>query len=192
VFWHTGGGVQVPAGTVEDGESFEEAARREVFEETDLRGLELIGHVGVKTYDLTGGWSVLRREVELLVRPQAEAQSTRWKLGRSLNIGVIERRDGFARIVYSEEDIESETRMVYARFEGWVRAEDLYERQERRFYHFRAPSASPDKWTTIENGVHEFHLYWLPLVPKPGVLVESNQAWLDEFYDALVAGVLQR
>ncbi len=177
----------MPAGTVEDGESFEEGARREVFEESALPDLELAGHLGSRTYELNEGWATLRREVELRVGPELEAPVTRWKLGRHLNIGVVERQPGFARIVYAEEDLESPDGIVFARFEGWVLEDDLYARQERHFYHFRAPAGTPDKWHNIENGVHEFHLYWLPLAPKPA-LVASNQAWLDEFYDALLAG----
>ncbi len=188
VFWHDHSGVQVPAGTVEESETFEEGARREALEETGLPGLELVAELGSRTYELTDVWSVLRREVHLKTRPETDAPSIPWTLVRNLNIGVVERRPGFARIVYAEEDLELPGGIVYARFEGWVLEEDLYQQQERRFYHFRAPLNSPDRWQTIENGVHEFHLYWLPLAPKPA-LVASNQAWLDEFYDDLIAAV---
>jgi 8-oxo-dGTP pyrophosphatase MutT (NUDIX family) len=188
VFWHSRSGVQVPAGTVEDGESFEEGARREVREETGLPDLELAAYLGARTYDLTGSWSVLRREVELLAGPAADAERTRWKLGRALNVGVVERRQGFARIVYAEEDLEDPGGLVYARFEGWAREADLYQAQERRFYHFRAPSGAPARWRVLENGAHDFHLYWVPLAPKPQ-LVKPCQEWLDEFYERLLAGV---
>jgi 8-oxo-dGTP pyrophosphatase MutT (NUDIX family) len=190
VFWHSHSGVQVPAGTVEDGESWDDAARREVFEETDLPDLELVSYLGSRSYELTDGWSTLRRETQLHVRPETESPVIPWKLARHLNIGVVERQPGFARIVYAEEDLESPDGIVYARFEGWVLEEDLYERQDRRFYHFRATVAAPEKWVVIENGVHEFQLYWVPLVPKPE-LIGSNQVWLDEFYDALRQGVAE-
>jgi 8-oxo-dGTP pyrophosphatase MutT (NUDIX family) len=191
VFWHAYSGIQVPAGSVEDGETFEEGARREVFEETALADLALVGHLGSRTYELSEKWAVLRREVSLRVSPEPDAAVTRWKLGRHLNIGVVDRKPGFARIVYAEEDLESPDGIVFARFEGWVLEDDLYACQERHFYHFRAPAGTPDKWQTIENAVHEFHLYWVALSPKPA-LVASNQAWLDEFYEALLAGTASR
>jgi len=190
VFWHTGSGIQVPAGTVEDSEIFEDGARREVFEETALPDLELASYLGAQVHDLRGVgiWGVVRREVELRVRPGTDAPKTRWKLGQSWYIDVVERVPGFARIVWAERDLESTDGIVFARFEGWVSEDDLYLEQERRFYHFRAPVDSPDKWQTVENGQYEFHLYWVPLSPKP-TLIASTQAWLDQFYDALVAGV---
>jgi len=44
-------GVQVPAGTIEVGESAEQAAVRELFEETGRRG-HVVRQVGVQRYDL--------------------------------------------------------------------------------------------------------------------------------------------
>jgi 8-oxo-dGTP pyrophosphatase MutT (NUDIX family) len=188
VFWHTGAGVQVPAGTVEDGESFDEGALREAFEETALPRLEPIAHLGSRTYELTDGWAGLRRDLQLRSRPAADSALARWTLDRGLKVRVVQQRPGFARVAYAEEDVDSPDGVLSARFEGWVAAEDLFQRLERHFYHFRAPEDAPREWQVTENGVHQFHLYWLPLVPKPA-LVESNQAWLDEFYEDLLAGV---
>jgi 8-oxo-dGTP pyrophosphatase MutT (NUDIX family) len=188
VFWHELSGVQVPAGTVEDGETFEEGARREAREETALEGLQLAACLGSRMSELNETWSVLRREVALRVHPDASTPVTQWTLARNLNISVVDRQDGFARVVFAERDLEDERGLVLARFEGWVAEADLFARQERRFYHFRAPAGSPDSWQTIENGAYELHLYWVPLRPKPGLL-RACQEWLDEFYDALLAAV---
>src|SRR5262245_46930463 len=43
-------GIQVPAGTVNDGEPVEAALAREVFEETGLSGLEVVRKLGVFHY----------------------------------------------------------------------------------------------------------------------------------------------
>jgi ADP-ribose pyrophosphatase YjhB (NUDIX family) len=46
-------GIQVPGGTVEAGEKFEDAVRREVREEAGLENLELVGLVGMDVRDFT-------------------------------------------------------------------------------------------------------------------------------------------
>lgn len=46
-------GIQVPAGTVNAGEPFEEAVMREAEEETGLRNLTLVGWLGEQDIDLT-------------------------------------------------------------------------------------------------------------------------------------------
>lgn len=46
-------GIQVPAGTVEQGETLQEAVLREAYEETGLVGLRLIGYLGSCSYDMS-------------------------------------------------------------------------------------------------------------------------------------------
>jgi 8-oxo-dGTP diphosphatase len=50
---HPEAGIQVPAGTVEPGESPEEAVLREAHEETGLDGLEIQSYLGVREHDLS-------------------------------------------------------------------------------------------------------------------------------------------
>ena len=189
VHWHTGAGTQVPAGTVEEGESFDEAAIREVREETDLEGLQLLRRLGSRTSDVPEGQAVLRREESLKIRPAADGPVTSWRLGR-VAVDVVARDTNFARVLYQESVTEDGSELVVARFEGWVSADNLLYRQERYFYQFHASGDAPDRWTTIENDRYEFHLYWVPLVPKPSLLIAPQQQWLDEFYDALLASHL--
>jgi len=56
VFTHTDfpeAGIQVPAGTVEPGETPETAVMREAQEETGLTGLELVGFLGYRRRDMS-------------------------------------------------------------------------------------------------------------------------------------------
>ncbi|NJO42556.1 MAG: NUDIX domain-containing protein [Cyanobacteria bacterium CRU_2_1] len=46
-------GIQVPAGTVEQSETLQEAVLREAYEETGLVGLKLIGYLGSCIYDMS-------------------------------------------------------------------------------------------------------------------------------------------
>lgn len=46
-------GIQVPAGTVETGESLDDAVIREVWEETGLSDLKILSFLGVREYDMS-------------------------------------------------------------------------------------------------------------------------------------------
>lgn len=60
---HPEAGVQVPAGTVEQGEKLEEAVLRESAEKTGLEGLAIQSYLGSCDFDMTsiGGQGVQRR-----------------------------------------------------------------------------------------------------------------------------------
>jgi 8-oxo-dGTP diphosphatase len=51
--YHPEAGIQVPAGTVEEGEPPREAVLREAQEETGLDDLEMRSYLGVREYDLS-------------------------------------------------------------------------------------------------------------------------------------------
>jgi 8-oxo-dGTP diphosphatase len=55
IFRHTHfpeAGLQVPGGTVEEGEPLEKAVLREAYEESGLEGLQLVASLGSQDYDL--------------------------------------------------------------------------------------------------------------------------------------------
>lgn len=125
---------------------------------------------------------MILREVALQTRPDGPA--THYQLDR-VWVDIKDRRDGFVRVVYTERDLDSLDGIVFARLEGWIPSDAVTTRQVRAFYHFRAPSPTPESWDNVENGRYLFHLRWEPLVPKPSVLNGPQQSWLDEFYDQL-------
>ncbi|WP_020579589.1 NUDIX domain-containing protein [Actinopolymorpha alba] len=186
VFWHAGAGTQIPAGTVEEGETFEEAAAREAAEETGLADLELLSRLGAHTYDLPEDQGILSRKVALQTRPGPDGPRTNWSF-RNVRVRIVDRRDRYARVVYEESDLDDGADgLVYARFEGWVSADCLLHRQQREFFHFTARGETPERWQQLENNQYVFHLSWRPLRPMPGGLLAGQQAWLEEFYDRLL------
>jgi len=74
VFEHVGipeAGIQVPSGTIEDGESTEAAALREAHEETGLGTLQVVGFLGDYVYDMRayGKEEIHHRHVYHLIAP---------------------------------------------------------------------------------------------------------------------------
>lgn len=187
VFWHAGSGVQVPAGSVEDGEDYETAARREAAEETGLSGLELVSRLGGRTYDAPQGHAWLLHNVKLQTGPDPRAPLTGWELGR-VQVHVADLSNGHARVVYEDVDLEApeDDRSVYARLEGWVPESQVAFRQQREFFHFRTTGPTPDRWQQQAEPEHVFDLRWVPLrQPGTETLIAPQQAWLDEFHHAL-------
>jgi 8-oxo-dGTP pyrophosphatase MutT (NUDIX family) len=148
VFRHGASGVQVPAGTVEEGESFQDAALREAGEETGLTGPFVVNRLGRRTYELGEARGVLRQSTDLLWRPGGEALGQRWRLQRGLNVRVVDHANGFARVVNEQiRDLEddSEDAIVYVRLEGWIPSDLLLHRQVREFFHLELTSDADDR-----------------------------------------------
>ncbi len=71
-------GVQVPAGTIEDGESVEAALVREIEEKSGLTGLELIRKVGTFYYTHPDTGNLHVRNVFLLKAPADTPDAWEW------------------------------------------------------------------------------------------------------------------
>ncbi|HEY9290887.1 MAG TPA: NUDIX domain-containing protein [Microlunatus sp.] len=80
-FWHPGGGRQIPAGTVEPGESYDAAALREAGEETGLTDIELIDDLGVEELIMSDGRALVLAETNLRLSPAGA--ETHWRLSRT-------------------------------------------------------------------------------------------------------------
>jgi 8-oxo-dGTP pyrophosphatase MutT (NUDIX family) len=189
VFRHGISGVQVPAGTVEQGESFEAAVVRETMEETGLTGDLLPTRLGQRTYSLPQNQAVLRRQVALRVAPADDAhQLTNWPLAPGVPLRVLDRAEGYVRVAFELRDLEDdpETGTVYVRVEGWLPEDAVGSAgQVREFFHIAFDGSTSRTWDVWAEGRYTFHLYWEPLMPRPA-LVRGQDEWLNEFYDDLL------
>lgn len=73
-------GVQVPAGTIEPGESPEEAVVREVLEETGLRA-RIVRDLGVASFDFWPAKPELHERHFFQLEPVDDAVASRWQAG---------------------------------------------------------------------------------------------------------------
>lgn len=188
VFWHTASGIQVPAGSVESGESFEQAARREAAEETGLTDLELVSALGVRRSPPPAGQAWIAHRVVPRTEPSDDAPHASWTLGQGV-VDVLQRHHGYTEVCYREFDVDaSDPQVGRARFEGWVPDACVTQVQDRAYFHFRTTVPPPREWRQQAEPEHVFHLRWVPLEPLPTVLVPGQHAWLAEFHSALVSG----
>jgi len=196
VFHHPTAGVQVPAGTVETGETLEEALVRELFEETGLHATGGIKHLGTQVSCLSEERGVLLRSVLLRTEPMEaaavvpETDILCAELGRGWAVRILERTDSWARVLYEEYDLSVQPSLVRASLEGWLPARFLASRLVRSFFHVPMLDATPDTWDWQPKGGFQeqmllFRLFWTPLVPRPR-LVAGQDEWLASMYTRLL------
>ncbi len=186
VFRHPDAGIQLPAGSVEPGESPAAAALREVEEETGLRETQLVAHLGTRVTDLHDVKAFLA-DAPLLAGPSPGA-ALLTTLPRGWWCRPLGWQGDYCEVRYEELDRNTQPEQVIVRFTGWVRSDLLAGRMERAYFHVSCTRPAPDRWQQRAEDRFDFACHWLPLVPKPDIR-SPQQAWIDEFHDALVQGL---
>ncbi len=185
ILQHPHAGLQLPAGTVEPGETPVDGALREAQEESGLTALQVVRELGVVETDLRPyKRAILRRTQTVYARP--DPTSFDWASIRcGLWVEVLRRVSGWAHVRFVEWDVWPDP--TYATYEitGWLPDDAISEVERRSFYLLRPTAPAPDRWTTRSDH-HEFTLFWAPLSDLPR-LVTGQQEWLDRFHDQLLA-----
>ncbi|HUS27505.1 MAG TPA: NUDIX domain-containing protein, partial [Kofleriaceae bacterium] len=184
LFEHPLAGVQLPAGSIEDGEEPIAAALREVAEETGVSGLRDATELASARTELAPGSAVLLARLVPRTEPHPDALSCGAGLSRGLTVEVLDRWTDFARIRYDELDRRRVPPMLVARTVGWVQAHLLGGVVVRHYVHLRHDGSGPARWTQDADG-HRFAPFWAPLVPRPAIC-EAQEAWLDAVYEQLL------
>lgn len=191
VFAHPTASVQVPAGTVEEGEAFEDAALREAQEETGLEHLRLVNELARTSYSLQNNRYAFVRATPLFREPalMAEQIDIGYGDGSIFRRGMIvslERVEGnWSEIRHDEFDLNVDPPQLQFSVRGWVPSQCLSARQSRRFFLLAPTQETPDSWDRLVEGRYLFHLYWVPLVPRPRLMSPQDE-WLDLVYEQLL------
>lgn len=177
VFSRPKAGVQLPAGTMEAGETPEVAVMREAREESGLNALRIIRHLET----IPQGFEPNDR---MLLEPYTLITS----------LGAVPLTRGFhVQVVGSagdEDDVCYEfTRDEQGRFQPDMRSRGSIPRRllttdvTRHLFHLTATANTPERWS-VEADRHTFSLYWTPLRRDVG-LIPQQARWLDLVYERL-------
>jgi 8-oxo-dGTP pyrophosphatase MutT (NUDIX family) len=183
VFRHPNAGVQLPAGTIEPGESPEDAVLREVWEETGLTSVEVVRCLDIMAQPLAADEYVLLQSAQLLSASVRNAVPIDALLHRGWRVRLKQIDGEFAEVAY--EDFEMRDRLVVkSAVEGWLPADTVTQRVERHLFHLRLTAPTPDRWEQFADMGFTFELYWTAL-DEIDDLVPVQQDWLNSIRDQL-------
>lgn len=177
LFQHPSAGIQIPAGTVEPGETPEAAAVRETQEETGLHTVAIDQYLGMHEVVLPETQHMILLPTRVYARP--DVMSFNWiQLGRGLTVTVERQSGDFTQISYQEWNRQTEPAYVSCQFTGWVPSSVLTQVYRRHFFTLTTTDITSERWEHTAEQVLRFTLFLAPLDALPE-LRSSQTAWLS-------------
>ena len=183
---HPYAGNQIPAGTVEEGESFADAAIREAGEETGLDALRIVAEWASERNETSRGKAFILKTSTIYARP--DLQSFDWvTMPRGVIVDTLDTRNGFIQIDYTEPEALGFEKTSF-RVTGWVRQDDLATTVERRHFHLAYTGETKRREWEVNVDHHLFTLAWHPIAEDPN-LQEPFDGWYKSFRKYLTGGL---
>jgi ADP-ribose pyrophosphatase YjhB (NUDIX family) len=194
LFRHPSAGVQVPAGTVEEGEDLEAAALREGQEESGVRDLRVVRRLATLETVLPGAGAVMGRTATVYSRP--DVGSWDWaRVQRGLYVEVLRREGEWVQIDFREANRFPDPEYDTFRIVGWVPAEVICPTVHRHFYLLVPTAATPSAEWAVEIDYHVFRPFWASLdelLANDGApIIGPQRPWINYLRDLPDATSLQ-
>ncbi|MFW9905340.1 MAG: NUDIX domain-containing protein [Candidatus Thorarchaeota archaeon] len=173
---HPNAGIQIPAGTVEKGETVEEALKREIIEETGLKKTRIKRYLGFKEKKLSSKEFIISDKTKVYSRPTAT--SFDWfELRKGCTVTQNRICGEYTQITYKEYDRFPKPSYVTYQITGWVPSALLSREIKRHFFHVTTDKEIQDEWEIFADN-HKFKLFWSPFGNLANI-IESQFKWLN-------------
>ena len=186
VFKHPTAGVQIPAGTVEKGEDIETAVKREAYEETGLKFVEIENYLGCFENELENNQRIIAETTQVYIEPNLKAIPYKRKLPKGLTVDYLSTQKDFTHISYIEYEYDKSHKPIRidTNITGWIPNENLSVQKKRHFFLMSTQEETADAWELKSDQGHIFKPYWTPLSPKPQIISPQDK-WLDFVYEKI-------
>jgi 8-oxo-dGTP pyrophosphatase MutT (NUDIX family) len=178
IFKHPANGYQLPAGTVEENESLENALLREITEETGLKNVKIIKKLGENTIYIDQNHAILTQSLRFFSWPAQAATRNGPLCTRGLKVDTFEKKVGFTRVQYDEIDTSKEEPVLLWRSEGWLPSEVLTRELQRHYYLLLAMDEKRDDWKIESDFGYTFECQWVNVNAIPDLVWEQSD-WLS-------------
>ncbi len=185
LFQHPQAGVQIPAGTVDEGEDWQTAVLREASEETGLTQLTIQRYLGQIENELEPDEMILNRDSQIFSQPDEQSLPFQPLFTRGNTFKVGERNGRFRQITYLEYDQLPNPRAITLYVVGWLPEDSLSQHKTRHYVHLICQEDTQDRWSLPGDNNHIFSPFWADLQPKPSIISPQNR-WLDDVYQILL------